>query len=109
MKGAKFTGGIERFVKLPPGDTQDDDPPEILRNVALGYNYYYQGQIDKCLMGGFANAVSSWMGSTIAKVLLQTWSPSHHTSRDCWTKFQEHAIKTLHMPGKQVVFAKSKE
>ena len=60
-------------------------------------------------MGGFANAVSTMMGSTIAKLLLQTWSPSHHTSRDRWTKFQEHAIKTLHMPGKRVVFAKSKE
>ena len=30
MKGAKFTGGIERFVKLPPGDTQEDDPSEML-------------------------------------------------------------------------------
>jgi hypothetical protein len=40
MKGDKYTGGIERFVKLPPGDTRDDDPPEHLRNAALGYNYY---------------------------------------------------------------------
>ena len=48
MKGDKFTGGIERFVKLPPGDTRNDDPPEHLRNAALGYNYYYQGHIDNC-------------------------------------------------------------
>jgi hypothetical protein len=62
-------------------------------------------------MGGFANAVSTLFGSPVAmaKLLLQTWSPSHHTSRERWTKFQEHAIKALHTPGKRFMFVKSKE
>jgi hypothetical protein len=94
-RGRKHTGAKERFAKLPPGDVQDDDPPEHLCNVELDLNYHYQGKIDNCLMGSFANAVDQMMGSSTVRQLLKSWSPSHYTSLDRWAKFQEIASKVI--------------
>jgi hypothetical protein len=33
----------------------------------LGLNYYYQGKIDNCLMGSFANEISQMMGASTAR------------------------------------------
>ena len=105
----KYTGGKDRFAKLPPGDARDDDPPENIRDKTRGLNYYYQGKIDNCLMGSFANAVAEMMGMVVAKQLLEPWNPAHHTSMDRWTKFQEHSIQVLSSPSVRVVFQKTKE
>jgi hypothetical protein len=82
MKGEKKTGARDRFAKLPPGDVRDDNPPEHLRNLELGLNYYYQGKISNCLMGSFANAVDQMMGSSMTRQLLESWSPSHYSLLD---------------------------
>jgi hypothetical protein len=95
MQGAKNKGAKERFAKLPPGDVRDDDPPEQLRNLELGLNYYYQGKIDNCLMGSFANAVHQMTNSSTARQLLESWSPLNYTSLDRWAKFQEIATRVL--------------
>ena len=106
FKGLKKTGISSTFIKLPPGDARDDDPPINIRDVQKGLNYYYQGQIDNCLMGGFANAIFRMMGSDLAKELLETWSPQWHLSDDRWTKFQEHASQVLSRNIRTVVFHK---
>jgi hypothetical protein len=95
LKGERNRGGKERFAKLPPGDVRDDDPPEHLRNLELGLNYYYQGKVDNCLMGSFANAMDQMMGSSTARELLDSWSPSYFSSLDRWTKFQEIAAHAI--------------
>ena len=100
------TGTQSTFLKLPPGDARDDDPPENIRDMEKGLNYYYQGQVDNCLMGGFANAISQMMGSATAKELLESWIPALHTSVDRWTKFQEHASRILSGNRRTVVFPK---
>jgi hypothetical protein len=46
----------QRFLSLAVGDSRDDNPPSNLRDNQ-GLNYYYQGQVDNCVLGGFANAV----------------------------------------------------
>ena len=104
LKGEKNYRAKERFFKLPPGNAHKDDPPINIRDDHLGLNYYYQGKIDNCLMGSFANALSRLLGVTTARKLLETWNPSHHTSLDRWTKFQDHAIKIICTKKKQVYF-----
>jgi hypothetical protein len=106
FKGLKRTGTSATFIKLPPGDARDDDPPINIQDVEKGLNYYYQGQIANCLMGGFANAIFRMMGSDLAKELLETWSPRWHLSDDRWTKFQEHASQVLSHNIRTVVFQK---
>ena len=61
-------------VKLPPGDTRDDDPPSSLWDNSSGFNYYYQGNLNNCLMGEFANAISKMMGPAVAEQLLSNWN-----------------------------------
>jgi hypothetical protein len=57
LQGKKISS--HQFLPLPVGDSRDDDPPLSLRDNQ-GLNYYYQGQVDNCVMGGLANAVF-WM------------------------------------------------
>ena len=106
LRGRKNTGESATFMKLPPGDARDDDPPESIRDQNRGLNYYYQGQIDNCLMGGFANAIFYLMGGAYAKELLESWSPAWHASDDRWSKFQEHASRILSGSQRTVVFPK---
>ena len=75
----------------------------------MGLNYYYQGEIDNCLMGGFANAIFHMMGDDYAKELLESWSPAWHASDDRWAKFQEHASRILSGSKRTVVFPKQKD
>ena len=72
LKGEKLFGGKEKFAKLPPGNTRDDDPPESIRCHESGLNYYYQGKLDNCVMGSFANAISTMIGLDVAQQLLDT-------------------------------------
>ena len=106
LKGEKMFKGKERFAKLPPGDTRDDDPPESIRCKESGLNYYYQGKLDNCVMGSFANAISQMIGLETAQQLLDTWVPTHFTSTDRWTKFQEHAVQIIGSKHGRVGFRK---
>jgi hypothetical protein len=67
---------------LPPGDARDDDPPESICCLESGLNHYYQGKVDNCVMGSFANAISFMMGPKIAQELLDKWVPSHLSITD---------------------------
>jgi hypothetical protein len=49
-RGSKKSGESSAFIKLPPGDARDDDPPTSICDSGKGLNYYYQGQVDNCLM-----------------------------------------------------------
>jgi hypothetical protein len=85
-----YAGHLQgRFLAIPPGDSRDDDPPFVLRHNQ-GLNYYYQGQIDNCVMGGLVNAVYWWLGQDLADELLK----SNHTL-DFWMLFVRHVNGTL--------------
>jgi hypothetical protein len=60
-------------------------------------------------MGSFANAISIMMGPKTAQELLDTWIPSHFSSTDRWTKFQEHAIQIIGSKEGRVGFKKLTE
>jgi hypothetical protein len=88
-----LTGHLpERFLVIPPGDSRDDDPPFGLRHNR-GLNYYYQGTVDNCVMGGLVNAVYWWLGQDLADELLK----SKHTLgvKDFWMLFVRHVNGTL--------------
>ncbi len=88
-----LTGHLpERFLVIPPGDSRDDDPPFGLRHNR-GLNYYYQGTVDNCVMGGLVNAVYWWLGQDLADELLK----SKHTLgvKDFWMLFVRHVNDTL--------------
>jgi hypothetical protein len=63
----------EKFLPLPVGDSRDDDPPINFRH-RNGLNYYYQGKVDNCVMGGLVNAVFWFIGPHHADALLQNHS-----------------------------------
>jgi hypothetical protein len=50
-------------------------------------NYYYQGKIDVCVLGGLANAVFWMIGLDPAKDLLHNYSP---TMDSFWFHFVQH-------------------
>jgi hypothetical protein len=81
-----------RFLGIPPGNSRDDDPPFALRHNQ-GLNYYYQGAVDNCVMGGLVNAVYWWLGQDLADELLK----SNHTLgvKDFWMIFVKHGNGTL--------------
>jgi hypothetical protein len=55
----------DRLLVVPPGDSQDDDPPFVLQhNQCL--SYYYQGSVVNCVMGGLVNAIYWWLGQELA-------------------------------------------
>jgi hypothetical protein len=80
------------FVRIPPGDSRTDDPPDDLKHP-LGLNMYYQGQIDNCLMGGFANAVAKMLGDETARKLLQLQIPMAGT--EYWSMSVAHVNLTI--------------
>jgi hypothetical protein len=80
-------GCEDRFVRLPPGDTREDQPPTELWNSELGLSYYCQEMMDNCLMGGFANAVCSLCGENAAEQLLNGWNPFDHPVHERWQAF----------------------
>jgi hypothetical protein len=81
-----------RFLIIPPGDSRDDDPPSIIRH-SKGLNYYYQGQVNNCVMGGLANAVYWLCGPDQATDLLQ-FTTLNVTSR-FWDRFIQHVHGSL--------------
>jgi hypothetical protein len=82
---------LNQFIKIPPGDSRDDDPPIKLRHTK-GRNYYYQGDDSNCLVGGLANA-SFWMlGSNKADQLLKKFIP---INVGCWQLFVQHVQTCL--------------
>jgi hypothetical protein len=54
---------------------------------------YYQGQIDNCLMGGFANAVAKMLGDETARKLLQLQIPMAGTKY--WSMFVAHVNQSI--------------
>jgi hypothetical protein len=76
-----------RFVRIPPGNSREDEPPVELRDIK-GFNYYYQGKDDNCLIGGFANAIYSMLGPECAKMLLE--KRLSIITVDCWYSFILH-------------------
>ena len=85
------SGSRERFLVLPPGDSRPDDPPIRLRD-SRGRNYYYQGEVDNCLIGGFANAVFWMFGEEKSDQLLQKELPVGFL---CWNLFVNHVTVCL--------------
>ena len=91
-----------RFVRIPPGDARDDDPPVQLRSTS-GKNFYYQGKTDNCLMGGSVNAVFIMGGRDMAEDLLNSFIP---LKVGCWDEFVKkvsmaiptHCLKKIHCP-----------
>ena len=76
---------------MPVGDSRDDDPPSYLRDNQ-GLNYYYQGQVDNCVMGGFANAVFWFSGPESSDTLLKDFSLS---ITEFWFHFVTHVNRVL--------------
>jgi hypothetical protein len=73
------------------GDSRDDNPPSNLRDNQ-GLNYYYQGQVDNCVMGGFANPVFWFSGPESPDTLLKDFSPS---ITEFWFHFVTHVNRVL--------------
>jgi hypothetical protein len=92
LQGKSRPSKNERFVRLPPGDVRQDDPPLDLRDVTKGLNYYYQEMYDNCLMGGLANAVFRMKGWEDAALLLRGWKPLEFRPSERWSQFQEHVM-----------------
>jgi hypothetical protein len=88
----------QRFLPLPVGDSRDDDPPSNLRDNQ-GLNYYYQGQVDNCVMGGFTNAVFWFSGPESSDTLLKDFSLSI-------TKFLFHFVTHVNRVLKNYVLKK---
>jgi hypothetical protein len=80
-----------RFLIIPPGDSRDDDPPYSIRH-SKGLNYYYQGQVDNCVMGGFADAVYWLLGPVQADDLLKFTSVK---AEMFWGNFIKHVHSSL--------------
>jgi hypothetical protein len=81
----------QRFLSLPVRDSRDDDPPSNLRDNQ-GLNYYYQGQVDNCVLGGFANAVFWFSGPESSDTLLKDFSLS---ITKFWFHFVTHVNRVL--------------
>ena len=88
---ASETGPARPFIKIKPGDSREDDPPNNLRHEK-GANYYFQGTVDNCLMGGLANAVFWKFGKETADQLLEEFIPM---TVGCWTLFNTHVNKIV--------------
>jgi hypothetical protein len=88
---AKKGMASQRFLPLPMGDSQDDDPPSNLRDNQ-GLNYYDQGQVDNCVMGGFTNAVFWFSGPESSNTLLKDFSLS---ITKFWFHFVTHVNRVL--------------
>jgi hypothetical protein len=67
-------------------------PPVALRdNQSL--NYYYQGNVDKCVMGGLVNAVYWVLGPDRSDLLLKDFFPA--AIQELWQKFVMHVNLVL--------------
>jgi hypothetical protein len=73
-------------VNLPVGDSREDNPPNSIWHNK-GLNYYYQGRVDNCVMGGLINAVFWMIGPNPAKNLLKDHSPALNWF---WFHFVKH-------------------
>jgi hypothetical protein len=80
-----------RFLIIPPGDCREDHPPMDIRH-RQGLNYYYQGKVENCVMGGLANAVFWMMGPDECNQLLGNFHPS---PLFFWRDFQQHVSSVL--------------
>jgi hypothetical protein len=81
----------QRFLPLPVGDSRDGDPPSNIRDNQ-GLNYYYQGQVDNCVMGGFVNAVFWFIGPELSDTLMKDFSLS---ITEFWFHFVTHVNRVL--------------
>jgi hypothetical protein len=75
------------FLILPVGDSRNNDPPVAIRDN-LGLNYYYQGNVDNCVMGGLIKAVYWMMGPDKSDLLLRDFLPA--VIEELWQKFVMH-------------------
>jgi hypothetical protein len=80
-------GALGRFLILPVGDSPNDNPPVAIQDN-LGLNYYYQGNVDNCVMGGLVNAVYWMMGPDKSDLLLRDFLPA--VIEQLWQKFVMH-------------------
>jgi hypothetical protein len=80
------TSAKQRFLPLPVGDSRQDNHPVIIRDNQ-GLNFYYQGQVDNCVMGGLANAVFWMFGPEASEALLKNFSPAVD---EFWFRFVKH-------------------
>jgi hypothetical protein len=81
-----------RFLPLPVEDYRDDDPPLILRDNQ-GLNYYYQGQVNNCVMGRLANVVFWMRGPKLPDALLNGFTPNISEFWFGWVKHVHSALK----------------
>ena len=85
-----------QFLTIPPGDCRNDDPPISIRH-GKGSNYYFQGEVDNCAIGGLSNAVFCMLGKACADRLLQFVKPD---AKSFWNMFVKHIQGSL--PGYRV-------
>jgi hypothetical protein len=81
------------FYHCQFGDSRNDDPTIAIRHNQ-GFNYYYQGHQDNCVMGGLVNTVYQMTGPADAKALLEGNTPT--LIHDLWFKFVQHANQAMH-------------
>jgi hypothetical protein len=72
-RGESYLAGespLPRFVPLPVGASRDDNPPVPIRDNQ-GFNFYFQGKIGNCVLGGLVNAVFWLLGPDESEALLK--------------------------------------
>ncbi len=84
---------LTRFLTLPVGDSREDDPPVSIRDNQ-GVNYYYQGAVDNCVIGGLVNAVYWMLGPDESDALLKDFTPT--VLDKIWFKFVQQVNRVLH-------------
>lgn len=65
------------FLTIPPSDTRTNDPPVEIIFSQNTCNYYYQGALDNCPCGSFANALAVMGYEMIADAFINL-SPKWH-------------------------------
>ena len=82
-----------RFIPIPVGASRDDNPPVPIRHKR-GFNYYYQGKVDNCVMGGLVNAVFWKMGPQQADKFLSNYTPAV-INENLWDGFVQQINRSL--------------
>jgi hypothetical protein len=80
-------------LTLPVGDSREDDPPVSIRDNER-VNYYYQGAVDNCVIGGLVNAVYWMLGPDESDALLKDFTPTFLDK--IWFKFVQQVNRVLH-------------
>ena len=98
LRAENFLAGkqsLARFIPLPVGASRDDNPPVSIRDNQ-GFNFYYQGKMDNCVLGGLVNAAFWLLGPHESEALLRDFTPI--IIQELWFKFVQH-VNCVLRPG----------